>query len=109
MVTKDNAPMVLAQAENAAVMATNDYLRDTGAHPFNCGFAWVTIKPARGALVAEMKKRGIGRKGYHGGWQVWNPAHSMTQDMSAIYEGARAFANVLQEHGVTAYADSRLD
>lgn len=107
--TKENAANIIARAQEAATAASDEYLRKNGAHPFNCGFAWVTIKPARGAVVAEMKKAGIGRKGYHGGWQVWNPSNAMTQDMSAVYAGAKAYAQVLKDNGVKCYADSRLD
>jgi len=104
-----NAAQVITKANAAAHDATDTYLRETGEHPFNCGFAWVTIKPARGALVKEMKRQGIGRKGPHGGWQVWNPSKSYTQDCSAMAAGAGAYADVLSEYGINAITGSRLD
>ena len=109
MINDTNAASVLRFATNAAVIATESYMRTTGEHPFNCGFAWVTIKPARGALVKELKRQGIGHKGTYGGWQVWNPSGNMTQDCSAKAAGAMAFAKVLGDHNVNAIAGSRLD
>jgi hypothetical protein len=108
-VTKDNAPMIFAEAQAEAGIATDKYMRETGEHPFNCGFAWVTIKPARGPLVTYMKSIGAARAAYGGGVQVWNPAGSMTQDMSAKYAGAKAFADVLKRYGVNCCPGSRLD
>jgi hypothetical protein len=108
-VTKKNAQLVIDEATAAASAATDQYLRTTGEHPFNCGFAWVTIRPARGAIVTAMKASGVGRKGYGGGWQVWNPSGTFTQDSSAIYAGAKAYADVLKKYGVDASASSRLD
>ena len=36
-----------------------------------CGFAWVTISPARGAFVTYLKSIDAGSKGYYGGYQIW--------------------------------------
>ena len=108
-VTKDNAALIYAEAHNAATTATDKYLRETGEHPFNCGFAWVTIKPARGAMVTFLKKSNIGRKAYGGGYQIWNPSSSFTQDMSAKAAGAGEFARVLNKYGITANMGTRMD
>jgi hypothetical protein len=78
-----------------------------------CGFASVVIKPARGKLVAELKKRGIGSAHYYGGYAVssWEFAPSIRRDQS--YERACAAAagavKVLQSYGINAYVDSRID
>lgn len=75
-----------------------------------CGFAWVNIRPARGALVAWMKKQGIGRSDkYRGGYTVWMPTTRRSQSLERNAAAAYAFAGVLAEHGVTAYAESRID
>lgn len=108
-VTKDNAQLIYTEAKHAAIAATNQYMRETGEHPFNCGFSKVVIHPARGALVSYLKRENIGGSNYGGGYYVNNPSGHMTQDMSAKYAGSRAFAEVLKKYGVKCYADSRLD
>lgn len=78
-----------------------------------CGFAWVVIRPARGPLVAWLKKQLIGRAAYGGGYDVrsWELATSTRSSQS--YEkgmaAARAAADVFQKYGIDAYANGRLD
>jgi hypothetical protein len=78
-----------------------------------CGFASVVIKPARGSIVAELKKRKIGSAHYGGGYSFssWQLAPSIRQDQS--YEravaAARGAVEVLKKYGVNAYVDSRID
>lgn len=78
-----------------------------------CGFAWVTIKPARGALVTLLKSLGIGYKGYYGGWQIsafdLSATAGATQSVEIKEAAVRAAAKVLSEHGVTCSSSSRLD
>jgi len=44
-----------------------------------CGFASIVIKPARGKVVAELKKRGLGGAHYYGGYSIssWHLAPSI--------------------------------
>ena len=78
-----------------------------------CGFASVVIKPARGSIVAELKKRNIGSAHYGGGYSFssWQLAPSIRRDQS--YERACAAAKgaveVLRSYGINAYVDSRID
>ena len=73
-----------------------------------CGFAWVNIKPARGGFVAWLKKSGIGRlDSYYGGWTIWVGDFGQSYERKMAYAGA--FAEVLQKHGIKAYANGRLD
>ena len=72
-----------------------------------CGFAWVTIFPARGSFVSYLKSKGIGSKGYRGGWEIW--ASVGGQSMQRKEAWARAIAEVLRESGLKAYAGSRMD
>ena len=79
-----------------------------------CGFAWVTIKPARGALVTYLKSQGVGSKGYYGGWEIWcngklSPTAGATQSIEIKEAASHAAAAVLREYGIEAYAQSRLD
>lgn len=75
----------------------------------NCGFAWVRICPARGPFVSYLKSRGIGDKHWHSGWWVENPGDFMGQQVDHKLAGARAFAEVLQRHGLNASIGSRMD
>jgi hypothetical protein len=78
-----------------------------------CGFASVVIKPARGSIVAELKKRKIGSAHYGGGYSFssWQLAPSIRRDQS--YERACAAAKgaveVLKSYGINAYVDARID
>ena len=78
-----------------------------------CGFASVVIKPARGSIVAELKKRKIGSAHYGGGYSFssWQLAPSIRRDQS--YEravaAARGAVDVLKKYGVNAYVDARID
>lgn len=75
-----------------------------------CGFAWINIRPARGSFVAFCKENAIGRPGYYGGYDVrlkGDAARSQSYERKMEY--ARAFATVLRDYGIEAYADGRLD
>jgi hypothetical protein len=77
-----------------------------------CGFAWVTLRPARGALATLLKAKG-GHKGYYGGVELSSgyivPGARFDQSLERNEAAAKAFAAVLQEAGFQAYAGSRLD
>lgn len=72
-----------------------------------CGFAWVRIRPANGSFARQMKKRGIGYASYYGGWDI--TVNYGGQSLARKEAYARAFAKVLQDAGVDAYVDSRMD
>lgn len=80
-----------------------------------CGFAWVTIRPARGAFVNYLKARGIGNKGYYGGYQISTyeiekeTGVNFGQSYERKMEAAEAFAQMLQVWGINAVAEGRLD
>jgi len=115
---------VFAEAMAAATKAKLDFFLNGGREaPFNCGFAWVTVKPARGAFVDWCMKQSdyaYGSKAYGDGWQFWGPGNWPTaeeagvekvywQDMDVNAAGARAFAEVLRENGLDAYVGTRMD
>ena len=52
-------------ATTVAVKAVDDYMKDK-EEPMYCGFANVSIHPARGKLVSWLKKFGIGSSGSRG-------------------------------------------
>jgi len=103
-VTKENAHAVYREAYHAAVDAASAPVSFQG-----CGFAYVNIKPARGAMVNLLKELEIGEQSSTGGYDVWNPSGNHTQCMVTKERGAQAFANVLKSHGVKCVAKSYLD
>lgn len=81
-----------------------------------CGFAWVTVYPEhKGNTRAGKAERAVlAKMGFKKDWtgkayQIWNPSKYPTQNVDTLEAGARAAADVLQKHGFTAYAGSRLD
>lgn len=73
-----------------------------------CGFAWINIKPARGKLVSWLKAMNIGRTdSYYGGYTIWVGDYGQSMTKKESY--ARAFASVLNGHGIKAYPMSRMD
>ena len=72
-----------------------------------CGFAWVTVSPARGAFVNWLKALGIGSKGYYGGYEIWVREFGQSVDRKSAFAGA--FAEVLRKYDISAYSGSRLD
>lgn len=97
----------LEAGRNAGIKA-NDQIQERDA----CGFGWVVIRPARGAVVNELKRRKIGMKSESGGWRV-SSNHIYPdfrgQSVTVKYEAAEAFAQVLRNSGVDATAYDRLD
>ena len=73
-----------------------------------CGFAWVNISPARGKFVQWLKenKKG-GKNSYSGGYDIW--INEFGQSLTRKEAFAQAFAKVLRDYGVDAYAQSRID
>lgn len=75
-----------------------------------CGNAWVIIKPARGKFVSYLKANRLGRAGDYGGLHVRPKGEAaVSQSMQRKEAYCAAFARVLEEAGITAYSDSRMD
>jgi hypothetical protein len=72
-----------------------------------CGFAWVTLYPATSSFARWAKKQGLGHRGYYGGFELWVSQFDRSMDRKEAY--AHAYARVLQESGLRAYAGSRMD
>lgn len=72
-----------------------------------CGFAWITVKPARGAFVEYAKSINAGHKGYYGGYEIWVREFGQSYEQKIAYAGA--FAQILESYGITAYSGGRLD
>ena len=100
----------LQEAHDAGKAAAEAYLSKIGGDQYPCGFAWVTIKPARGPWVALLKDLDIGKTDtYAGGYMIWGSQWSFCQNVDAKEAAARAYAAVLVKHGVNATVGSRWD
>ena len=71
-----------------------------------CGFAWVRF-PGNTAFGRFCKAEGIARPGYPTGLNIWVKQFGQSVAKKEAY--AQAFAAVLREAGVQAFAESRLD
>jgi len=72
-----------------------------------CGFAWVNIHPGTSPAARYAKKYLGARAAYEGGMQIWVSAYNQSMTRKSAY--ASAFAAVLMENGITAYAGERMD
>lgn len=74
-----------------------------------CGFAWVKIRPANSRIAhfAIAKLSGWKRDSYSGGITFWVSAYGQSMQRKEAY--ANAYARTLNEHGVNAFAESRMD
>ena len=102
-------------ARKAAVEAVDAFTAKHG-EPMYCGFASVSIHPARGKFVSFMKKADIGDSGFRGGYRLsyydimpQDHQYRMTQSMSIKEIATEAFRDELRKYGLTVYADSRAD
>ena len=106
---------IFLDARKACLKAVNEFTAKHG-EPMYCGFANVSIHPARGRFVSFMKKADIGSNGYKGGWRISyydimpnDHEYRGTQSMDIKEEGCRAFADALKKYGIEAYMESRAD
>ena len=102
-------------ARNKAVEAVDKFMEGR-EEPMYCGFANVSIHPAKGRFVNILKKAGIGDKGYRGGYRIsyydimpQDHPYRHTQSMSIREEACEAFRDELRKYGLTVYAESRAD
>lgn len=96
---RDCMPIPMAVCDSTGRMIE---ILDQGA----CGFAWIVIK-GNTAFGRWAKKEGRARSHYPSGLCFWVSDFGQSVDRKAAYAGA--FAKVLNEAGIEAYADSRLD
>ena len=102
-------------ARNKAVEAVDAFTAKHG-EPMYCGFANVSIHPARGRFVSFMKKASIGDKGYGGGYRIsyydimpQDHQFRSTQSLDIKEIACEAFRDELRKYGLTVYAESRAD
>jgi len=113
MFTVDQLEDILTEAQQAARAATAQHIIAHGEGPM-CGFAWINIYEFQGKKITGntklgrlLKQLGV-RQDYTRTFSQWCNWY-MGQSIDVKESGARAYAEVLQEHGFTAYAGSRLD
>ena len=102
-------------ARKVAVKAVDDYMKDK-EEPLYCGFASVSIHPAKGKFVKFMKDAGVGDNGYRGGYRIsyydimpQDHRYRTTQSLDIKEVATEAFRDELRKYGMTVYADSRAD
>ena len=102
-------------ARKIAIKTVDDFVAKHG-EPMYCGFANVSIHPARGRLVKFLKQMDIGSNGYKGGWRISyydmmpkGHRYGHTQSMDIKEEGCTAFADALKKYGIDCYMQSRAD
>ena len=110
-----NPADMFIDAKKACLKAVDEYVAKHG-EPMYCGFANVSIHPARGRLVKFLKEMEVGSNGYRGGWRISyydmmpkGHQYGHTQSMDIKEEGCSAFAKALEKYGITAYMESRAD
>jgi len=72
-----------------------------------CGFASVIVKPANCKFAKYLQAQGLGRKHYYGGLSM--SVRDFNQSLQKKEAYAYAFAKVLEQNGVKAYVESRMD
>jgi hypothetical protein len=99
-------PMVVQQRENPlndASRVVKEYYVNDGV----CGFASVIVKPANSKFAKYLVANGLARKSFNGG--VSMSIRDFNQSLQKKEAYAHAFASVLNDYGIKAYAESRMD
>ena len=102
-------------ARKVAIKAVDDFMKDK-EEPMYCGFANVSIHPARGRFVKFLKDAGVGDNGFRGGYRIsyydimpQDHQYRMTQSLDIKEIACEAFRDELRKYGMTVYAESRAD
>lgn len=72
-----------------------------------CGFAWVNVSPGTSSFARYLKAEHGGHNGPQGGIDLSATIGGQSLEINEAY--ARAFAATVREHGIKAYAQSRID
>jgi hypothetical protein len=99
-------PMIVTQAANPlddSSAVVNAWVVNDGV----CGFASVIIKPANSKFAKFLVANQLAHKHYAGG--VSMSVRDFRQSLTKKEAYAYAFAKVLNDNGITAYVDSRMD
>lgn len=100
-------PMTVTRRANP-FDSTSEVLQSWHVADGVCGFSWINVKPANGKFAKYLLKLGIARKdSYYGGVCIWVSDYNQSMQRKEAY--AHAFAKVLHDNGIKAYASSRMD
>lgn len=78
--------------------------------PFDCGFAWVVVRPGTCSFAKWTRSQGFSDRHYYGGEMIWySQFSSNVQSVTVHIAAAYAFAEVLLAHGIECTVGSRLD
>ena len=101
---------IVQTAQQAAVQAESEFLAQHG-EPAYCGFGWVEVYVDR---VNSRQAKELIASGFKKSYKprclsLWTPGAYHGQSMDVREAGAHAFAKVLKQAGLQAYACSRAD
>ena len=99
-------PMVVQQRANP-LNDDSELIREYFVSDGVCGFASVNVKPANCKFAKFLVANGLGRKAYNGGVSMLVRDFNQSLTKKEVY--AYAFASVLNEHGIKAFVESRMD
>jgi hypothetical protein len=99
-------PMIVTQAANP-LDDSSETVKQWVVNDGVCGFASVIIKPANSKFAKFLVANRLARKHYAGG--VSMSVRDFNQSLTKKEAYAYAFAKVLNDNGITAYVDSRMD
>lgn len=72
-----------------------------------CGFAKIVVTKGNGSFARWLRDTGYGSKNYEGGTMIWVRQYGQSMEKKSAY--AEAYAKVLNEAGVEAYASAWMD
>lgn len=73
-----------------------------------CGFAWIKVRPGNSPFARYLKAVGLtSGRAYDGGVDIWVRDFNQSYEKKMAY--AAAYASILQQAGINAYATGRLD
>lgn len=99
-------PMVVGEAKSL-FSSEIDHSKPTYYVPDGpCGFAWVHFK-GNTSWGRWAKKQKLATPDYPAGLHIWVRGYGQSVQLKEAY--AEAYAKVLRDHGIAAYAGSRLD
>jgi hypothetical protein len=99
-------PMIVQQRANP-LNDSSDVQRQWLVNDGVCGFASFIVKPANCKFAKYLQAQGLGRKHYYGGMSM--SIFDFNQSLQKKEAYAYAFAKVLNDNGITAYTESRMD
>lgn len=99
-------PMIVQQRANP-LNDGSDLVQEYFVSDGVCGFASIVVKPATSSFAKYLKLNCGARKSYYGGIALSVQAFNQSLQKKEAY--AYAFAKVLNEAGLNAYVESRMD